>query len=516
MNEPISICALKRYAADQEKGLWKENTKIENDTGKSIAVVGSGPAGLTASFYLRKQGHRVTLLESRSQPGGMMRYGILSYRLPRDILDKEIQEILDLGIELKLGQTLGKDFTLDQLKQEGFDAIFLAIGAQLSHRINIEGSGLLDVLWGVDFLGQIAEGEGVKLKERVIVIGGGNVAVDAALSALRCGGKEVTIACLESREEMPAHEWEIQGALEEGIRLLPAWGPERILHDNGNVTGVELVRCASVFDDQGNFCPAFDNTTRRTIQGDQVIMAVGQASDLSFLEEGGPISVDKGSIVVDRESLETGLKGVYAGGDVVSMPGAIIHAIAAGRRAASSIDRALGGNGDIDEALFQRDVPGQYLGRDEGFSSWLREQVPEMKLEKRHKGFDEVALGYEAEQAMKEAKRCLQCDLRLYMRCNPLPPEKWLSFNKENINEVPEEEGVFQLLDEDHNVLAIKGTANLRESLLEQLEENEKAAWFEYEEDKMYSQRESELIQHYLQKHGEMPGGGDDELDDLF
>jgi NADPH-dependent glutamate synthase beta subunit-like oxidoreductase len=515
VNEPISICALKRYAADQEKGLWKENTKTENDTGKRVAIAGSGPAGLTAAFYLRKQGHQVTLFESRSQAGGMMRYGIPSYRLPWDILDKEIQEILDLGVELKLGQTLGKEFALDQLKDEGFDAVFLGIGAQLSHRITIEGSDSSDVLWGVDFLGQIAEGEKIELKEKVIVIGGGNVAVDVALCALRCGAKQVTMACLESREEMPAHEWEVQGAIEEGIRLLPSWGPEKILRDNGNVTGVELVRCTSVFDDQGDFCPAFDDT-KKTIQGDQVIMAIGQASDLSFLEEASPISVDKGLIVVDQESLETGFKGVYAGGDVASMPGTIIHAIAAGRKAASSIDSALGGNGDIDEVLFQRDVPSQYLGRDEGFSSWPREHIPEMEVEERHQGFDEVALGYEAEQALKEAKRCLQCDLRLYMGCNPSPPEKWLPFNEENLNEVPEEEGVFQLLDKEHNVLAIKGTANLRESLLEQLEENEKAAWFEFEEDKMYSQRESELIQQYLQKHGIMPGGGDDELDDLF
>ncbi len=514
VNEPISICALKRYAADQEEGLWKENIRIGNDTGKRVAIVGSGPAGLTAGFYLRKQGHGVTIFESRSQAGGMMRYGIPSYRLPWDVLDKEIQEILDLGIELKLGQTLGKEFTLDQLKDEGFDAVFLGIGAQLSRRITIEGSDLPDVLWGVDFLGQIAEGEKIKLKEKVIVIGGGNVAVDVALSALRCGAKEVTMACLESREEMPAHEWEIQGALEEGIRLLPSWGPEKILKDNGNVSGVELVRCTSVFDEQGNFCPAFDDT-KETIQGDQVIMAIGQAADFSFLEEASPISVDKGLIAVDQESLETGLKGVYAGGDMASMPGAIIHAIAAGRKAASSIDKALGGNGDIEEVLFQRDAPNQYLGRDEGFSSWPRENVPEMEVKKRHGGFEEVVLGYGAEQALKEAKRCLQCDLRLYMGCNPAPPEKWLAFNEENIRELPEEEGVFQLLDADHNVLAIKGTANLRESLLEQLEENEKAAWFEFEEDKMYSQRESELIQQYLQKHGKMPGGGE-ELEDLF
>ncbi len=515
VNEAISICALKRYAADQEEGIWKENTKIEKETGKKVAVVGSGPAGLTTAFYLRKQGHGVTVFESRRQAGGMMRYGIPSYRLPWDVLDKEIQEILDLGIQLKLGQTLGKEFTLDQLKEEGFDAVFLGIGAQLSRRIHIDGSELPDVLWGVDFLGQIAEGEQIKLKEKVIVIGGGNVAVDVALSALRCGAKEVTMACLESREEMPAHRWEIQGALEEGIRLLPSWGPEKVLKDNGNVTGVELVRCTSVFDDKGNFCPAFDDA-KETIRGDQVIMAIGQASDLSFLEEASPISVDKGLIAVDQESLETGLKGVYAGGDVVSMPGAIIHAIAAGLKAASSIDNALGGKGDIEEVLFQRDAPNQYLGRDEGFSSWPREKVPEVEVERRHQGFEEVALGYETEQALKEAKRCLQCDLRLYMGCNPAAPEKWLAFNEENVNEVPEEEGVFQLLDVDHNVLVIKGTANLRESLLEQLEENEKAAWFEFEEDKMYSQRESELIQQYLQKHGQMPGGGDDELDDLF
>jgi len=515
VNEPISICALKRYAADQEKGLWKENAKIGNDTGKRVAIVGSGPAGLTAAFYLRKQGHRVTLFESRRQAGGMMRYGIPSYRLPWDVLDKEIQEVLDLGVEFKPGQTLGKDFTLDELKDEGFDAVFLGLGASLSRRITIEGSDLPDVLWGVDFLGQIAEGEEIKLKEKVIVIGGGNVAVDVAQSALRCGAKEVTMACLESREEMPAHEWEIQGAIEEGVRLLPSWGPEKILSDNGNVTGVELARCTSVFDEKGNFCPAFDDT-RESIQGDQVIMAIGQASDLSFLEEASPISVHNGLIVVDQESLETGLKGVYAGGDVASMPGTIIHAIAAGRKAASSIDKALGGNGDIDEVLFQLGDPNQYLGGDEGFSSWPREKVPEMEVEKRHQGFEEVTLSYEAEQAMKEAKRCLQCDLRLYMGCNPSPPEKWLAFNEENVCEVPQEEGVFQLLDEEHNVLVIKGTANLREALLEQMEENEKAAWFQFEEHKMYSQRESELIQQYLQKHGEMPGGGDDELDDLF
>jgi formate dehydrogenase beta subunit len=198
------------------------------------------------------------------------------------------------------------------------------------------------------------------------------------------------------------------------------------------------------------------------------------------------------------------------------VPGAIIHAIAAGRKAASSIDVALGGTGDIEEVLFERDAPDQHMGRDEGFASWPRENAPELELEARHLGFEEVALGYDDEQAMKEAKRCLQCDLRLYLKTNPSPPEKILGFNEENISQVSEDEGVFQLYDEDRKLISIKGTGTLRQSLLEALEAYENAAWFDFEEDKMYSQRESELIQQYLQEHGEMPGGGDSDLDDLF
>ena len=168
------------------------------------------------------------------------------------------------------------------------------------------------------------------------------------------------------------------------------------------------------------------------------------------------------------------------------------------------------------EILFIREEPNQYLGRDKGFASWPREKVPELELSLRHQGFQEVSLGYDEERSVKEAKRCLQCDLRLHMSCNASPPEKWVAFNEENVSEVPDAEGVYQLLDDEHNVLSIKGAANLRESLLEELGENEKAAWFEFEEDKMYSKRESELIQQYLQAYGEMPGGGDSNLDDLF
>jgi len=516
VNEPISICALKRYASDNEKGLWKKNSIMRSDTGKKVAIVGAGPAGLTAAFYLRKQGYGVTIFESRSKPGGMMRYGIPSYRLPKHILDKEIGDILELKIELRTNQTLGKDFSLESLREEGFDAIFIAIGAQLSRRLNIEGSDLKDVLWGGDFLIKIEEGEPIRLKDRVIVIGGGNVAMDVALSSLRCGAKEVVMACLESREEMPAHEWEIEEALEEGVYLMPSWGPHRILSKNGRVTGVELVQCTSVFDEHRNFSPTYNDENKKIVEGDQVIMAIGQSSDLSFIKKGNSISVEKGLIVVDQNSLETGMRGVYAGGDVINVPGAIIHAISAGRKAAASIDKALGGSGEINEALIEREKPSLFLGRDEGFAFWSREGLPQLELEKRHLGFHEVYLEYPAEKAIKEAKRCLRCDLRLQISSPIYPPEKWIELTEKNIEGVPEVEGVFQLFNNEKMIIYIKGAMNLREELREQLRSLEKAKYFIYEEEPMYTKRESELLQQFLQQYGKMPEGNLGIEEDLF
>jgi len=515
LNGAVSICALKRYAADGDAGLWKKQIQLRPDSGKMMAVVGSGPAGLAAAFYLRKQGHAVTVFETRDKAGGMMRYGIPAYRLPHKILDKEIQDIIDLGIDFKPNQTLGKDFTLAQLRDDGFEAVFIGVGAQLSRRISLEGCDLPGVMWGVDFLKEVADGKDVKLKENVLVIGGGNVAVDVAQTALRCGAKDVSMASLEGLDEMPASPWEVESAVAEGVKLMPSWGPEKILSKDGLVTGIDLVECTCVLDAQGNFCPEFNPERKECILVDQIILAVGQGTDLSFLAGETGIAVDRGLIVVNQDTLETDLKGVYAGGDVTSMPGAVIHGIAAGRKAAASMDKALGGDGDIDEMLFQRGLPDPRLGRDENFAFWPREDIPEIKVEARE-GFQEIARGYSDEQADREARRCLQCDLRLYMGCNPAPPVDWLAFNAENIQQVPNSEGVFQLFDEEHNVLSIKGTANLRQELLNELEENEKAYLFEFEEDKMYSKRESELLQRYLQEHGEMPGGGDGDLDDLF
>jgi Pyridine nucleotide-disulphide oxidoreductase len=340
------------------------------------------------------------------------------------------------------------------------------------------------------------------------------VAVDVALTAKRCGAKDVTLVCLERREEMPARSWEVDGALAEGVKVMPSWGPRKILSDKGRVRGMEIVRCASVFDDRCVFNPKFDEI-KQSIQADQVILAIGQASDLSFLQSTPSIEVKGGLIIVDEATLETGMKGVYAGGDAAALPGAIIHAIAAGRKAASAIDKALGGTGDIEEVLLEKGSPNPIVGRHEGFAAWPREKVPEMDVRKRHGNFQEVALGFTEEQAAREAKRCLQCDLRLYTACNPSPPGKRLALNEDNVQQVPEAEGVFRLYDGDRNVLSIRGTASLRQELLKALEGKNNATWFDFVEDKMYSKRESELIQKYVQEHGRMPGGGSED-EDLF
>jgi NADPH-dependent glutamate synthase beta subunit-like oxidoreductase len=441
INAPIAICAAKRFAADHTGDLARWIAAVPPDTGHKVAVVGSGPAGLTAAFYLRKKGHSVTVFEARPKPGGMLRYGIPRYRLPEDVLEKEIAQLLATGIELKTGHKLGADFRIEQLRSQGFEAVFVAVGAQLSRKLQLEGGELGHVDWGVEFLSRVAEGQPVEVGEKVVVVGGGNVAVDVALTALRLGAKKVSLACLEARAEMPANPWEVAQAQEEGVELLYSWGPGRVLGSDGKVSGLELVRCASVFDAQGNFCPYFDDT-KQTIAVDQVILAIGQASetafcqDFCFLDDQKDLPVQGGLIAVDAETQQTAARGVFAGGDAANGPATVIQAIAAGRRAACSIDRYLGGDGVIEggrgkgESACAKATADKGLAapkpqakagngqaydgkREKGFAELMRVVIPALPVSERHAGFAEVELGCDSEQVTAEARRCLQCDLEI-------------------------------------------------------------------------------------------------------
>lgn len=512
INEPIAVCALKRAAADRETGGWKKALTTKPDTGKKVAVIGSGPAGLTCAFYLKKAGRSVVVFEAEQKAGGMLRYGIPEYRLPAEVLDGEIQSIFDLGVEFRPGVYYGRDVDIQSLKEEGFDAVFLAVGAQEGKKLQLKGADLEGVMWGMDFLKSVRQGRAPQLSGNVVVVGGGNVAIDVALTARRTGASQVDLVCLENRDEMPAHEWECLGALNEGVTFHNSWGPKEIT-GNGTVNGLKVASCTRVFDECGLFNPCIDDDETKTINADYIILAVGQSTRIRDFSNEPGLAVENGLLVVNEDQ-STSLDGVWAGGDVAGTPGSVIESIAAGRRAAASIDRQLGGNGLIDETLFERPVLEQHLGREDGFANLTRLTPPCVLTESRG-SFSEIEIGFEEREAIREASRCLQCDLRLTIEPVSRPPEKLREFNALEIDETPETEGVYQLYDANKNVIAIKGVMNLRQALVESLETHENASYFEWEEDKMYSKRESELLQQYLQKHGEMPGG-DDELDDLF
>lgn len=512
VNEAISICALKRFAADNETGSWKAAFSMPPETGKKIAVIGSGPAGLTAAFYLRKKGHGVTVFDSAKKPGGMMRYGIPRYRLPEDVLDREIGEIFALGVDFRPKAAVGKDLSLARIRSD-YDAVFVATGAPLSRKIPLDGLDLPQALWGVDFLREIGEAVETKLSGKVVVIGGGAVAIDVAMTARRVGAEDIHLVCLEDKHEMPAHGWEIRDAEEEGVNIHNGWGPLEIVEQQAGVRGICFKKCVRVLDESGRFNPSYDDECTMGLDADTVILAIGQTSDLDFVSSEG-VQMENRLIKVDEKSSETSVAGVFAGGDAAVFPGAIVQAVAAGRKAAESIDAYLGGNGVIAESLVQLPPLNPRIGRDEGFA--YRERLGTTKIPVAERtGFQEVDLGLAAGDACLEARRCLQCDLRLALGAVPAPPEHLFTFTRENVEKAPDSEGAFRLMDETQRPVLIKGSVNMRALLLEYLDEYQLAKFFDYEEDKMYSKRESELVQQHLQKYGEMPGFGGDE-DDLF
>jgi len=421
VDEAVNINDLKRFVADREyrSGAYTP-VFLHPDTGHKVAIIGGGPAGLACAYYLRRLGHAPTIFESLPKLGGAAYYGIPEYRLPKKVLDWEIEGILSIDIEANTNTALGRDFTYASLIEQGFEALFLATGTPKGYWTRVEGEDLEGVSLGVDFLRDVGLQKDIKLGRRVLVIGGGNVAIDVALSALRLSGvEEVYMACLEKREEMPAWEHEIHDALAEGVILHNAWGPKRMLGQNGKVTTVEFKKCTSVFDETGRFNPEYDESRLMTIEADSVIVTIGQGTDVEVIKSDPMLSklelTPRGTIVVDGETMQTNIPHIFASGEVTTGPNILIQAIAGGRRAAWAIHQYL--DREEDEAGILEPIPNlrkaavDLVDREElaKVPKINREVMPRLAVSQRRKNWNEVNLGLSEQQAIRAARRCLNC-----------------------------------------------------------------------------------------------------------
>lgn len=403
LDEAIAIRMLKRYAWEHDTGMWKQKIKVAPATGKRVGIIGSGPAGLTAAYYLAKLGHSATVFEALPEPGGMMLVGIPDYRLPKDALRAEIKEIEDIGVEIRTNTRVD---SIDKLFKEGYNAVFLAIGAHQGLKIGVEGEDSPRVMECVDFLREVSLGKEVKLGDKVAVIGGGNAAIDSARTALRLGTKEVTIVYRRTQAEMPASAEEVKEALEEGVQIYFLAAPSRIFSRNGRVELESIRMELGAMDSSGRRRPEPIKGSEFAMSFDTIIAAIGQRPEIPHQFN---LATGRGNAIqIDPDILVTSREGVFAGGDAVTGPASVIEAIAAGRQAAISIDKYLGGSGDIDETLAP---PEKAMAPLEEAEEKRRPEMPTLPDEKRLSGFDQVELGYTDEMAIEEAQRCLRCDL---------------------------------------------------------------------------------------------------------
>ena len=424
VNEAMSIRNIKRYASEHDSGkYWKGRGKQLPDTGKKVCVVGAGPAGLTAAYYLRKQGHDVTVKEALPEAGGMMRYGIPAYRLPREVVAGEVSVITDTGVKIEYNERITEPKKL----LADYDAVLIAIGTHVGTKLPIPGSNLPGVILNIDFLRNCSMGLPTGIGERVIVLGGGNVAFDCARSARRLGAKEIHVACLEAREKMTADDEEIEQAKEEGIFVHPAQSFERITGED-HVTGVDFMNVLGFhFDENRRAITEKEEGSEHHIDADTVIFAVGQRPDLS---EVSGLELFRGSYVVCLPGKNaTSTEGIFGAGDVVYGTKSVIQAIEAGREAASEIDRYLGGDGDISEKLAPEQHADPKIGKIEGFGYLERKKTDADPAEMRADNFRLFDHGISDCSICAEAERCLQCDLALKIS----RPRLWSDVSKEEV-----------------------------------------------------------------------------------
>jgi len=405
-DEFVSIRNIERFVGDYVLDNGNKFFNLpENEKKYRVAIIGSGPAGLSAAYYLRRLGYQVTIFERLEKPGGMMAYAVPPYRLPSELVERVVKNIENMGIQFRLNVHVGRDILLSSIRKE-FDAIFLSTGAWIPGSIGIEGEQLTSS--GLSFLTQRLLADNKIIGRNVLVIGGGNVAVDVGITAKRLGAKEVTLACLESRDEMPAFRWEIEQALEEGIKIMPSWGPSKVLVKNGSIKIIELIRCTSVFDEKGNFCPRFDYSVKNSIEADEVIMAVGQRPDISFIDPDLPLEIKRGLIIVNPETQETNISGIFAGGDVTTGTASIIEAMAAGRKAAFSIDKRLGKKKPIDSNGSDK-INGLLLSFNPNYLKKTKSIVIWQKPVLERNVCEEDTKGLNWEQVKEESNRCFNC-----------------------------------------------------------------------------------------------------------
>lgn len=413
IDAPIAIDDIKKFIAEQDLNMDNRYVpKHRHEYGNKIAVIGAGPAGLSCAFYLAIDGYKVTVYEKQNVLGGMLTFGIPSFRLEKDVVSAEIEILKELGATFKTGVEVGKDVSLNDLRKQGFEAFYLAIGAQTGRKLGIEGEDAKGVITGVDFLRNANLSNDVKLEGKVIVIGGGNVAIDVARTATRVGSSKVDMFCLESLEQMPALPEEIEEALSEEITINNSWGPKRIVTENGRVVGVEFKKCISVLDDNGRFNPTYDENDRKIVEADTVLTSVGQGIDWGNLVTNSKIEINPNkTIKADSFTYQTGEPDVFAGGDAYTGPRFAIDAIAAGKEGAISIHRYV--------------QPGQSLiiGRDrreyhsldktnvvfDGYDSIPRQSASHDKSNHSKESFEDIRGTFTEEQMKKETERCLGC-----------------------------------------------------------------------------------------------------------